>query len=443
NMKIIVAICSAVVWGSGQALNKQKLKGLVFFLVQTTLLLTELLTGTLNVLCGISEPTFRNCGFFTKGIWGLLTLGDIARADSSVLIYDHSITLMVCGIIAATILLLFLFFAVWNVRDAYRTRKQIEQGHTINSVDYIKKTWERSFEYIMITPGILLVIFIIMIPMLFTMILAFTNYNTSTIPPKNLVEWSGFNTFSDIVKLPIWGSTFIGVLTWNVIWAILATFCAYVFGLLQAVLINSKGIRLKPLWRGIYILPWAVPAMVSILVLRAMFNREGAFNQILMNLGLINQAIPFLSDANWARTVAILANTWISFPYYMALISGVMTAISPELYEAVEIDGGNGWHKFKSISLPMILTATAPQIVMGLTGSFNNFGMIYFLTEGGPANPNYQIAGSTDLLISWIFKLTYNNRMYNYAAAITILIFIVLGVISGFNIMKTRAFKED
>lgn len=442
-MKTIVTICSAIVWGSGQVINKQKLKGLVLFFMQGVFLFVELSTGTLNVLMGVSEPFFRNCGFFTKGLWGLITLGDIPRTNSSVLIYDHSIELMVRGIISTTILLLFLLVWVWNIWDAYRNRKNIRHGQSISSVNNIKKIFEHSFEYIMITPGILLVIFIIMIPLLFTMILAFTNYNSGTIPPKNLVEWTGLSTFADIIKLPIWGSTFSGVLSWNIIWALLATFTAYVFGMLQAVLINSKGIRLKPLWRGIYILPWAVPAMVSILVLRAMFNREGAFNQLLLDAGIIQQAIPFLSNANWARAVAILVNTWISFPYFMALISGVMTAISPELYEAVEIDGGNGWHKFKSISLPMILTATAPQIVMGITGSFNNFGIIYFLTEGGPANSKYQIAGSTDLLISWIFKLTYNNRMYNYAAAITILIFIVLGIVSGFNIMRTRAFKED
>lgn len=442
-MKTTVAFCSAFVWGSGQTINKQPLKGLIFFLAQCALLFIELSTGTLNVLLGISEPAFRNCGYFTKGIWGLITLGEIPRTNSSVLVYDHSIMLLVGGIISTTILMLFALIWIWNIRDAYSTRKEIEAGNRITSTGYAKKLWNDSFEHIMLLPSALLVLFIIVIPLLFTVILAFTNYNTNTIPPKNLIDWTGFKTFTDIVKLPLWGKTFVGVLSWNVVWTLLATFSAYIIGLLQAVLINAKGIRCKALWRGIYILPWAVPAMASILVLRAMFNREGAFNQILLNLGLVKDAVPFLSNANWARVVVILVNTWISFPYFMALISGVMTGISPELYEAVEIDGGTGWHKFRYISLPMILTATAPQIVMSMTSTFNNFGMVYFLTEGGPANPEYQIAGSTDLLISWIFKLTYDNRMYNYAAAITILIFIIIGTIGGYNLMKTRAFKED
>lgn len=442
-MKLFAAFCSAIVWGSGQAINKQKLKGLVVFLMQCCFVFVELSTGTWNVLTGNAEPSFRNCGYFIKGIWGLLTLGDIPRTDSSVLVYDHSIMLLVGGIISTTILLLFAGIWLWNIWDAFSTREKILKGNHITSAEYARDLWNGSFEHIMLIPAAMLVLFIIVIPLLFTAILAFTNYNVNTIPPKNLIDWTGFRTFRDIIQLPMWGSTFTGVLTWNVIWAISATFAAYGFGLLQAVLVNAKGIRLKPVWRSIYILPWAVPAMASILILRAMFNREGAINQILLNIGIVDQAIPFFSNATWARVVAILVNTWISFPYFMALISGVMTAISQEQYEAVEIDGGNGWHKFRFISLPTILTATSPQIVMSLTSTFNNFGMIYFLTEGGPANPNYQVAGSTDLLISWIFKLTYDNRMYNYAATITILIFIILGAIGGYNLMQTRAFKED
>ena len=442
-MKTIVAICSAIVWGSGQAINRQKLKGLAFFLMQGTLIFVELSTGTLDVLRGVLEPSFRNCGYFTRGIWGIITLGEIPRESSATLVYDHSIMLMVGGIISTTILLFFVLIWVWNIRDAYRSGAQIERGAAISSIDYVKKLWKNSFEYIMITPGALLVLFIILIPILVTMLLAFTNYNAGTIPPRNIVDWTGFNTFADMLRLPLWGTTFSGVLTWNVAWALIAPLAAYAFGLLQAVLINSKGIRFKPMWRGIYILPWAMPALASVLVLRAMFGGEGAFNQILLSTGIIEQAIPFLSNANWARAVAILVNTWISFPYFMALISGVMTAISPELYEAVEIDGGNGWHKFRNISLPTIVTATAPLFLMNVLFTFNNFGIVYFLTEGGPANPNYQIAGSTDLLISWIFKLTYENRMYNFAAVISILIFVVLAIVGGINLMRTRAIKED
>jgi arabinogalactan oligomer/maltooligosaccharide transport system permease protein len=127
----------------------------------------------------------------------------------------------------------------------------------------------------------------------------------------------------------------------------------------------------------------------------------------------------------------------------MALIAGIMTTVSSELYEAAEIDGANALQQFRAITLPIVLASTAPQILMSLTFNFNNFNLIYFLTGGGPPNPNYQMAGSTDLLISWIFKLTLDQRMYNYAAVMSIFIFVIIASVSGWNLMRTRSFKED
>jgi len=442
-MKFVTALCSAVVWGSGQVINKQWVKGAVFFVIQCIFLFVELSSGLMDVILGRAEPLLRNCGYFIRGIWGLITLGTIPRLDSSVLVFDHSVMLMIGGIISTFILILFTLVWIWNIKDAYKTQDQIEHGKKQTSLEYVKGLWEKSFEYIMITPGAILVLFISVIPVLFSMAVAFTNYNRNTVPPRNLIDWVGFQTFRDIIEIPIWGTTFVNILIWTVIWAFLATLSAYSFGLLNAVLINAKGIRFKKIWRGIFILPWAVPGLVSLLVFRAMFNRTGAFNQLLLNSGIIDEALPFLSNAMWARVVLVLVNVWLGFPYFMSLISGVMTAISPELYEAIEVDGGGGWTKFRAISLPAILTATSPQIVMSITFNFNNFGHIYFLTQGGPANPAYQMAGSTDILITWLFKLTLDQRMYNYASAISILIFIIIATFSGLNLMRTRAFKED
>jgi len=442
-MKYVVTLCSAIIWGSGQAINKQWIKAAVFFIVQCIFWFVELSTGLLDVITGQAEPLFRNCGYFIRGVWGLVTLGEIPRLDSSVLVFDHSVMLMIGGIISTFILLLFVFVWIWNIKDAYKTHVLLDHGTKQTSLEYVKGLWEKSFEYIMITPGALLVLFISVIPVLFSISIAFTNYNRNTVPPRNLIDWTGFQTFRDIIEIPIWGTTFVSILIWTVCWAFLATFSAYSFGLLNAVLINTKGIRFKKFWRGLYVLPWAVPGLVSLLVFRAMFNRQGAFNTLLMNMGIIDEALPFLSNSTWARTILVLTNVWLGFPYFMSLISGVMTSISPELYEAVDVDGGGGWTKFRAISLPAILTATAPQIVMSITFNFNNFGHVYFLTQGGPPNPSFQMAGSTDILITWLFKLTLDQRMYNYAAAISIIIFIMIATVSGFNLMRTRAFKED
>ncbi|MDR2103051.1 MAG: sugar ABC transporter permease [Treponema sp.] len=442
-MSIVAAVCSTLIWGSGQLFNKQKIKGLFFFIFYLIFAGIELFTGSINILTGTAEAQFRNAGFFIRGIWGLVTLGTIPRENSSVKVYDHSIMLMLGGIIAAMVLLIFLLIWVWNILDAYRTRKRIERGEQISSVQYFKNLWTSSFEYIMITPGMLLVVFISIVPIVFAILVAFTNYNMNFIPPRRLVEWTGFGTFADIIKIKIWGSTFVKIFIWTLLWAFLATFSSYIFGLFQALILRAKAVKLRAVWRAVFILPWAVPGIVSTMVFRAMLHQDGAVNQMLLGAGIIKQAIPFLSDVFWARLCLILVNVWLGFPYFMALISGVMTTVPQELYEAAQIDGANSLHQFRAITLPIILASTAPQLLMSVTFNFNNFNMIYFLTDGGPPNASFQMAGSTDILISWIFKLTIDQRMYNYASALSIFIFIVVASVSAWNLLRTRAFKED
>lgn len=442
-MKYITAISSAVVWGSGQFINKQRIKGFIFLLVQAAFIFFELSTGSFDILTGRVEPHFRNAGFFIKGIWGIVTLGTLPRVNNRAKVYDHSIMLMVAGIIAIICLLLILGIYIWNITDAYKTRVRIERKEIISSKTYFKNLWNNSFEYIVISPAFLLMLFASIIPILFSFIVVFTNYNASCIPPKNIVSWTGFKTFTDIIRIPVWSRTFVAIFIWTVIWAFIASFSTYFLGFFQALIINKKSIRFKKMWRGILVLPWAIPGIVSIMVLRIMLGQDGEINNLLMNIGLTSQKIPFLSDAGWARACAILVNLWLGFPYFMSLISSVLTTVPQELYEAASLDGANAIKKFRYITLPVVFQTTAPLLIFSITHNFNNFGLIYFLTEGGPLNPSYQMAGSTDILITWIFKLTLDNRMYNYAAAMSIFIFFIVASVSVFNLMKTKSFKED
>jgi arabinogalactan oligomer/maltooligosaccharide transport system permease protein len=461
-MKHIVAVCSAIIWGSGQFLNKQRLKAIVPFSLQIIFIGIELLTSpamknanwntweianrfdlTVFFQCLSQELTeFRNWGFFVKGIWGLVTLGTLPRVQAAA-VFDHSVMLMLGGLIAAAAILIFAAIWIWNIVDAYTTSKKMEGGIQVSSVQYFKKLWDRSFEYIMISPGILLVLFISLIPIIFSILIAFTNYNVNALPPRNLIRWSGFDTFRNIISIKIWGSTLIQIFAWTIVWAFLATFSSYAFGFFQALILRAKAVQFRSFWRGIFILPWAVPGMVSMLIFKVLLSREGAFNQLLLGAGIIETAVPFLSHPMWAKACLVLVNIWLGFPYFMVLISGVMTTIPQEQFEAAQIDGANIFQQFRFITFPFILSATAPQILMSLTFNFNNFSMVYFLTGGGPANPNLQMAGSTDILISWIFKLTLDQRMYNYASALSIMVFIVIASVSAWNLLRTRAFKED
>ena len=442
-MAKVVALMSAVIWGSGQFANKQYVKGLFFLLVQLLFIGVELFTGSLSVLLGHVPPHFRNAGFFIRGIWGIITLGEIERTTAAVLVFDHSTMLMLNGLIAIAIMLAFFVIYQWNIRDAYKTRKKMNEGHTETDRSYVKRLFNDSFEYIAIAPGLAFVVMFSLIPIFFAFLAAFTNYNAHNIPPRHLVQWVGFQTFRDVINIPIWNQTLIGVGIWTVIWAFASTFLAFTVGFFQALFINSKFVRYPKLWRGLFILPWAIPGLVSQMLFRNFFVTGGVVNQILMDVGFIDSPISFFGSVAWSRAVLFIIQTWLGFAGPMVLITGVMTTLNPETYEAASIDGANSLQQFRHLTLPTIFAAISPLLIMGVAGNFNNFGIVYFITGGGPMNPNFIMAGHTDLLITWVYSLTLNHRMYNFASVMSTFIFVVIASVSGWNLTRTRAFKEE
>lgn len=437
-------LISVFIWGGGQFLiGKQKMKGFLFFCMELIFLSIEFFSGYwLDYLAG-NIAHFRigiYGGFFTRGLWGLFTLGDKAGARYG----DHSTMLMIEGIISVMILALFVLLYIWNLRDAYQTGKDIDsKGVYTTSGEYLKHTLSKSFPYIVLTPVIILVAFMVLMPILFSFLTAFTNYNKNHLPPASLVDWVGLKNFVKLFKVPIWSGTFFSVLIWTVIWSLLATFTTYFFGMFQAVLLNSKHVKVKSLYRSIMILPWAIPQMISLLVFKNLLNGQfGPLGQFLIDIGVTNKRIPFLTDPMIAKVTVVLVNLWMGFPMFMIMIQGILSNIDKSLYEAAQIDGGGDLQVFQKITLPLVFQATGPLLVMNLAGNFNGFGSIYFLTEGGPVNPNYQLAGDTDILISWIYKLTLNNQIYDMAAVMCIILFILVGGVSFWNFKRSSAFKE-
>ncbi|MCY8522153.1 sugar ABC transporter permease, partial [Bacillus atrophaeus] len=154
-------------------------------------------------------------------------------------------------------------------------------------------------------------------------------------------------------------------------------------------------------------------------------------------------AIPWLSDPVWAKITLVTVNMWIGFPFWMVLMSGVMTSIDKEIYEAADVDGATSLQRFWKITMPLIMFSTAPLFIMSFAGNFNNFNIIYLLTQGKPVNDTYSYAGSTDILISWIYKMTLEQNQFAMASVVSILIFIVIAALSVWNFRKTKAFKEE
>lgn len=444
---VIPAVTSFFLWGSGQFINKEYIKGGILLFLQSLCIGLELCTG--NYFLGPFSCR-ESGGFFVKGVWGLITLGTNPRKMtlSGLSEGDHSIVLMIQGIIAVIVAAIFLLVYLYNIKDAYITAKRIrETGERFTAKEYGKDLWRRSFHYIVLLPAIILLLFLTVMPIIFSALAAFTNYTKSNMPPTKLVSWVGFKNFLNLIKIPIWTDTFLGVLGWTVIWAVVSTVTCFFGGLFQAVILNSKAVKLKKLWRGIYILPWAIPGLITLLVFRTMFNGQfGPVSQLLLDLGITSERVAWFTDPNrpnLARITIIIINLWMGFPYFMALMTGIMSGISEELYEAAKLDGARPRDELRYITLPLVLNAAAPLLIMNFAGNFNNFGTIYFLTGGGPTNSGYQFAGSTDILITWIYKLTVDNQMYNMASVMSILIFLVIGAVSIWNLRRTKAFKED
>ncbi|KUP26371.1 sugar ABC transporter permease [Paenibacillus sp. DMB5] len=425
------AILSTVFMGLGQIYNRQFIKGLIFLAVEA-----------LGLIYFIN-----NLG---RAFWGITTLGDTpnrlekVNGIAKMVAGDHSIFIMIESLI--TLLFFIIILCAWfiNIRDAYKIGAARDAGLESNT---FKQTVRYILDYkfaqtFLILPSVGILFFTIM-PIIFMIMLAFTNFAAPDhIPPAKLVDWVGFETFRNLLFLKTWSQTFYGVLTWTIVWAVLSTVTTYFGGVLVALLVNQKGIRFKGFWRVILIVPYAVPQMISLLLMRNLFNGQfGPINQYLGYFGL--GGLPWLTDPFWAKVTVILVNMWVGIPVSMLLVMGVLTTIPRDMYEAAEVDGATNYQKFRIITLPMILFSTAPTLIMQFAGNINNFNAIYLLTGGAPVNGNYQYAGSTDLLVTWLYKLTADQNKNNMASAIGIIIFIIVAGFSLYNYRRTKSFKEE
>ncbi|MCE5256227.1 MAG: sugar ABC transporter permease [Spirochaetaceae bacterium] len=428
-------------------------------------------------------------GFFTKGIWGLFSLGRLVigqpYAGGTIELYnkvtpwlsaDNSVVLLGNGLICMAVLIVFVLLWVLGASDAYSTRKKIHATGEIQSFkEWWHTTWDSLYVYIVSAPSFVLILIFTVIPIFFTFLLAFTNYTYKIKLGAKLIEWVGLNTFKYLALDPGWLSIFGQIFLWTVIWAVMSTFSTYVLGFFNAMVVESPNIKAKKAWRSVMILPWAIPSLVSLMVFRNAFDKDGLVNQFLFASGLMEPVTNFLYriglegrpeqpifwfqpiyNGNLARFVVIMTNLWLGAPYHMMMITGILTTIPKDLYEAATIDGATGGQRFRYITLPMVLSATIPSLIMSFSFNFNNFGAVYFLTGGGPSwDPakvpdSMRIVGSampgqTDILISWIYKLSFTKgfEQYNIAAVYSIIIFLIVGGFSVYNLMRAKSFREE
>ena len=261
-----------------------------------------------------------------------------------------------------------------------------------------------------------------------------------------LFDWVGLDNFKTLFDSgSILGSTFWSVLGWTIVWAFFATFSNYIFGMILSLLINRKGTRAKGFWRFCFVLSCAVPMFVSLLIMRTMLQPEGAINVLLRNIGLIasDASLPFFTDTTWVRVTVIIINIWVGVPYTLLQLTGVLQNIPEELYEAAKVDGANAFQTFTKITLPYMLYVTTPYLIVTFTGNVNNFNVIYLLSGGDPVTNLSSTAGKTDLLVTWLYKLTIDKQYYNIGAVIGIMTFIILAIGALFTYRNSKSYKEE
>ena len=258
-----------------------------------------------------------------------------------------------------------------------------------------------------------------------------------------MLHWSGGGSTN-------YAATFGEVLSWTLMWAFFATFTNYFLGMAVAMMINKKGIRLKKVWRTILVTTIAIPQFISLLYVSKMFAKNGIINGILMDLGWITKALPFWEDPTWARITVIAINVWIGIPYLMLIATGILMNIPADLYESAKIDGASGWQQYSKITLPYMLFVTGPYLLTSFTGNINNFNVIFLLTGGAPTNINASGAagsvGYTDLLITWLFKITTGaESKYYLASVIGILVFVIMAIFTlvVYGVLPSIKNEED
>jgi len=422
-----------LVSGLGNLLHGQIIKGLLFLFCQAATWLAFIFFGIEYV---------RDFG----------TLGTVLMDrvyNEALEIYvnipgDNSLQILLYSVFAFSILLLGQVIHLASVKSAYKTELDIKKGRRPSTISQdFNNMFDSNMHTTMLTLPSFGVIAFTVVPIIFMILLAFTNFDRNHQPPGNLFTWVGMENFRNMLNLNgFMGHTFIRVLGWTIVWAIFATFLNYFFGMILALIINKNGIRFKSFWRTCFVIAIAVPGFVTLLFMRQALEETGTINEIL-KIVFKMAPIRFLSNTTSARISVIVVNLWIGIPYTMIITSGILMNIPADLYEAANIDGAGVVRKFQAVTLPYMLIVTAPYLITQFIGNINNFNAIFFLTGGGPLVTDYYNAGKTDLLVTWLYRLTVTSGDYSVASVIGILTFLVSATIALVTFNITASAKKE
>lgn len=421
--KPFISFVTLLLPGLGQALNGQLGK------------MAVMIFGSLFIYL-IAIPYALGYGNYQgEGIAGLISL---AEGGARI---DKSLIFMIEGIVSIFLLLLAALVLYVSFSDVYRVETGKIKGIRPKSWFENKRSlFEEGFPYVASMPAMIIILFIVLVPVITTFLLSFTNMDPQH---QSKFSWIGIQNYRLIaLGEGLAGSVFWLILVWTLIWTLAATTLSILIGFFMALLVNNERVKGKRFFRTIYILPWAVPAFITIMYFSIMTAPGGSITELLA--GIFNTRIEIKNNTLLTRTALILIQGWLGSAYVFLLTTGVLQSIPSDLYEAADIDGATAWDRMIRITVPLVLFQISPLLVTQYTFNFNNFSVIFLFNEGGPFNPQRygNLAGSSDLLISYIYKLAIMNQYQAIGAAITIFISLGLMVFAYLGFRNSKGFKE-
>lgn len=378
--------------------------------------------------------------------------------------YDNSLLILLIGIIGLVAILFFAIFLMTNLEAVVNVQEKVKKGGKAPTFrEDLKSLINNRFHITLLTLPAIGVLLVNILPILFMICIAFTNYDENHQPPTYLFTWVGLENFKTLFtnsQTVTFGYAFIRILLWTLIWALLATFTTYYGGIFLAKFINDRRTHCKKLWRSLFVVTIAIPQFVTLLLVGKMFGDYGIVNSICAKIGLTHflqeiglvgaglSYIPFLSKPGWVHVMVVLINIWVGVPFQMLSATGILLNNPNDQLEAARIDGASEHQIFWKIIMPYVYFITGPSLITTIIANINNFNVIYLLTSDyvttnmAYANSN---AKEPDLLITWLFNLTNNYSNYKMASVIGICVFVISAVLTlvSFSRMIADNREED
>ena len=374
---------------------------------------------------------------------------------------DDSVKVLLYGLLTVAFIVAFIW--TWRLQlkqcsicmDITAKGKKVKSGK-----DDLKSLLDDQFHKTLLSLPVVGILVFTVLPIIFMVLVAFTSYDAAHDGYSNLFTWVGWDHFNELFNFGEGGLgiAFGEILSWTLMWSFFATFSNYFLGMFVAMMINKKGIKLKKLWRTVLVLTIAIPQFVSLLYVSKLFDGSGIIGEFLGNIPFIkeylttNRYISLWDSPTVARVLVIVINIWVGIPYMMLQATGILMNIPADLYESARVDGASPWQQYIRVTLPYMLFVTGPALLTSFVSNLNNFNVIYLLSGGNPLNtaigtPGGASVGHTDLLITWLFKMTLGSTdsKYYMASVVGILIFAVCAILSLiiYNVIPSTKNEED